>query len=301
MDNMRGIALMVAAMALFAVEDMFLKLSAETMPIGQILAAGGLFGAICFGAVARMRGEPLFARGVWTGAVGWRNLGEMVASGFYVTALALLPLSTVSAILQAQPLAITCCAALFLGEQVGWRRWTAIGVGFVGILFVVQPGREFEVHSLLAVAAVAGLTLRDLATRGVPRRIGSSAIGFSAMTMMLLLGAAMMAVQGTAPLDRPSALVLLGALVAGTAGYALIVAATRVGEVSVVTPFRYARLVFVLVLALIVFGEVPAPAVIFGATLVIASGLYTLARERRRRGRADPSRIAHFSRIPTND
>ena len=100
---------------------------------------------------------------------------------------------------------------------------------------------------------------------------------------MTFLGAGMMLFQGAAPLDRHSGLMLAGALVSGTIGYALIVAATRVGEVSVVTPFRYARLIFVLILALIVFGEVPAPAVIFGAALVIASGLYTLARERRTR------------------
>lgn len=283
MDNLRGIMLMVAAMALFAVEDVFLKLSAEAMPIGQILMASGIFGALCFGGIGIMRGERLFTRDVWVGAVGWRNVGEMVASGFYVTSLALLPLATVSAIIQAQPLAITCCAALFLGEKVGWRRWTAIAVGFVGILFVVQPGREFQLESLIAVAAVAGLTLRDLATRGVPRHVSSIAVGFSALTMMTVLGAGMMAVQGAAPLDRHSGLMLAGALVSGTIGYALIVAATRVGEVSVVTPFRYARLIFVLILALIVFGEVPAPAVIFGAALVIASGLYTLARERRTR------------------
>lgn len=283
MDNLRGIALMVIAMALFAVEDMFLKLSAETMPIGQILTAAGLFGALCFGGAAALRGERLFTRAVWTGAVGWRNVGEMVASGFYVTALALLPLATVSAIIQAQPLAITCCAALFLGEQVGWRRWTAIGVGFVGILFVVQPGREFQIETLIAVAGMAGLTLRDLATRRVPRSVSGNAIGFSAMAMMTLLGAGMMLFQGTAPLTAPSATLLAGALVSGTIGYAVIVAATRIGDVSVVTPFRYARLVFVLILALIVFGEVPAPSVIFGASLVIASGLYTLARERQAR------------------
>ncbi len=289
MDNSRGITLMVVAMACFAFEDLFIKLSAELMPTGQVILATGLFGAICFAIVGALRGERLLHRDVWLGAAGLRNLGELVATGGFVTALALAPLSLVAAILQAQPLALTCCAALFLGEKVGWRRWTAIAVGFIGVMVIIRPGGEsFRAEALWAVIGVIGLTLRDLATRNVAKSVGSVSLGFSALAVVSALGVIMMQFQGGPVMpDTNGTLLLLGTVVSGTVGYVAVVAACRVGEITVVMPFRYARLVFVLILGVALLGERPGMGVLAGAALVIGSGLYTLARERRLRKNAN--------------
>jgi drug/metabolite transporter (DMT)-like permease len=140
MNNLRGILLMVAAMAGFAVEDALIKAASATVPVGQILLFLGIGGTLAFGTLARLQGARLFTRVVLLRPVLLRNASEMLGTMCFVSAIAIAPLSTVSAILQATPLAVTLGAALFLGAEVGWRRWTAILVGFAGVLIIVRPG-----------------------------------------------------------------------------------------------------------------------------------------------------------------
>lgn len=285
MDNLRGIVLMTAAMAGFAMEDMLIKRVSAHLPVGQILLVLGVAGAFVFALMARRQGVAFWSARALHPAVLLRNGAEMVGTIGFVTALALVPLSTASAILQASPLAVTLGAALFLGERVGWRRWSAIAVGFLGVLIVIRPGMEtFQPNSLWAVLGVIGLSARDLATRGVPRDVTTiqlSAWGFAAVG---ILGAGMLAVTGGAAMpDVPQAAHLAAALAFGVASYWAMTTATRVGDVSSIMPFRYTRLVFALALGAIVFGERPDLPTLIGAGLVIGSGLYTLARERRLR------------------
>jgi drug/metabolite transporter (DMT)-like permease len=285
MDNLRGIVLMTAAMAGFAMEDMLIKRVSAHLPVGQILLVLGVAGAFVFALMARRQGVVFWSARALHPAVLLRNVAEMVGTIGFVTALALVPLSTASAILQASPLAVTLGAALFLGERVGWRRWSAIAVGFLGVLIVIRPGMEtFQPNSLWAVLGVIGLSARDLATRGVPRDVTTiqlSAWGFAAVG---ILGAGMLAVTGGAAMpDVPQAAHLAAALAFGVASYWAMTTATRVGDVSSIMPFRYTRLVFALALGAIVFGERPDLPTLAGAALVIGSGLYTLARERRLR------------------
>lgn len=281
MDNYRGIGLMTLAMALFAFEDLFIKLSSEQMPTGQVIMAVGLFGAVCFGAVSVLRNERLFRRDVWMGAAGLRNFGELIATSGFVTALALAPLSLVSAILQAQPLALTCFAALFMGAKVGWRRWTAIAVGFIGVMIIIRPWHSgIRPEVAWAVIGMIGLTIRDLAARRVPANVGAVPLSFSALFLVAIMGALMTWFQGGVVVpDGHGAIFLLGTMIAGTLGYVVIVAATRIGEIAVVMPFRYARLLFVIALGALVLDERPDAGVILGAVLVIGSGLYTVLRE----------------------
>lgn len=289
MDNLRGITLMVAAMAAFAIEDMFVKLAAtDGMPTGQILLALGLGGTAAFWALAARAGQPVLGPAFLHPAVLWRNGAEVVGTLGFITALALTPLSTATAIFQATPLVVTLGAALFLGETVGWRRWSAICVGLGGVLLILRPGTAaFDWAMLWSVLAVIGLSARDIATRRVPAEIGTlqlSAWGFGAVG---LLGAGLLAVSGGAVWpDAGQAIWLSAALVCGIGGYWAITAAMRAGEVSLIAPFRYSRLVFGLVLGVTVFGERPDAFTLAGAALVIGSGLYSFARERARRRRA---------------
>jgi drug/metabolite transporter (DMT)-like permease len=289
MDNLRGILLMVASMAGFAMEDMFIKWAAADLPTGQILLVIGLAGAPVFAAMAALRGTSVLSRGFFAAPILGRNFGEMVGTFGFVTALALVPLSMVSAILQAMPLAVTCGAALFLGEQVGWRRWSAIVAGFVGVLIVIRPGAEgFRPEALWAVLAVLGLSLRDLATRRVPARISSLQVSSWAFLAVGLLGELMMLAEprGFVAMTLRQGLLLGGAVAFGIVAYWTITAAMRMGEISVITPFRYSRLVFGLAIGILVFGERLDAPMLAGAGLIVASGLYTFARERRLRKRA---------------
>ena len=284
-DNLRGILLMVASMALFAMEDMFIKLAVAGIPTGEIILISGLFGVPIFAALAWRSGKSVWVRAVWRPAVVVRNLGEMVGSIAYVTALATVPLPTVSAVLQAMPLVVTMGAALFLREQVGWRRWSAIAVGFAGMLLVIRPGLDgFHPAALWVLITVAGLAVRDLASRAVPAEFSSTQVsGWGAMAIALL-GGLMMAGSGAAELpDGAQAMQLILMGVFGSAGYWAITAATRTGEVAVVSPFRYARLLFAIMIGWLVFSEPADALTLCGAALIIGSGLYSFARERKRK------------------
>lgn len=284
-DNLRGIFLMLASMALFAVEDMFLKMASASLPTGQIIFVAGFFGAPVFAVMARAQGARILTRFALHPAVLLRALGEMVGTFGYILALATVPLSTISAVLQAMPLAVTMGAALFMQEKVGWRRWSAIAVGFAGVILVIRPGLDgFRPEALWGLLTVAGLALRDLAARAIPRACSDAQVSCWGLMAVALLGVLMMIGEGDVrvPTYWQSA-ILGGALAFGTAGYWAITAATRTGEVSVVAPFRYSRLIFAILIGTFVFAEIPDVITLSGAGLIIGSGLYSFARERARK------------------
>lgn len=283
-DNLRGIVLMLLAMGGFAIEDMFVKWAAQDLPTGQILLLLGIFGTPVFALMARHQGGSFWTRDLLHPAVMWRNIGEMVGTFGFITALALTELTTATAIFQASPLAVTLGAALFLGEKVGWRRWTAISVGFLGVMVIIRPGFDgFQLASLWSVLAVFGLSVRDVATRRIPARIVTAQVAAWGFAAVGGLGAGMLVVSGGAQVpDLKAALWIGGALSFGVAAYWAVTQAMRVGEVAVVTPFRYSRLVYAMIIGIIVFGERPDALTLTGAALIIGSGLYTFARERMR-------------------
>lgn len=283
--NLTGIVMMSASMVLFAFEDAMIKLASVDLPTGQVILLNCLFGMALFGTLAVLRRERPFARAVWTGLPLLRSLAEVVNTAFYVTALALIPLSTSAAILQAAPILITAAAAIFFGEQVGWRRWTAIVIGLIGVLIILRPGSDaFQPAALLAVASTVTLAARELLTRRIPPETGGMPLAFSACVGMSVLGLVMMQLQGgwVSP-DLRGWAIILGVIVSGSIGYTLVIGAARTGEVAVVTPFRYVRLPFAMLIALPLFGEWPDHMTLIGSALVIGTGLYTLYRERKKR------------------
>ncbi|MEE3072418.1 MAG: DMT family transporter, partial [Pseudomonadota bacterium] len=204
MDNLRGILLLVLAMACFAMEDMFVKTASAHMSIGQILGLLGIGGGIAFAVLAKSSGHRLFSASSLHKTVILRNLGELIGTLSFVTAITTSALSTSTAIFQAAPLATTLCAAVFLKEPVGWRRWSAIAVGFIGVLLIVRPGSaSFEPASLFAVGAVVGLAARDVATRVLPRDISSQVIACYAFAVIGIAGFALQLFEDTffVPMD----------------------------------------------------------------------------------------------------
>lgn len=284
MDNLRGAAFMVLSMLGFAVEDMFIKLLADALPIGQILLMLGVGGVLVFGAVVRLQGEALIFPEMLHWPIVFRALGEMIGTACFVSAIVLTDLSSASAILQATPLVVTLGAALFLGESVGWRRLLAILAGFIGVLLILRPGLDsFEPLSLLAVGGTLGLGLRDVATRRVPANVSSMQLSYLGFAAIIPVGILYGWLSGTPlrSLDTTATLYFAGAFSIGLVAYYAIVAAMRLGEVSFVTPFRYSRLLFALIIGVLVFGESPDALTLVGAAIIVASGIYTVLRERR--------------------
>ena len=283
MENIRGIALMTAAMFGFAIEDALVKTLSVTMPVGQILILLGLGGALIFGGIAWAQGTKLFTRDLLDPLMLTRNLGEMFGTMAFVSALALSPMSLVAAIIQAMPLMVTMGAALFLGAPVGWRRWSAIIIGFIGVLIIIRPGTaEFDIGAVLALLGVTGLTARDLATRVMPAKYSSRQLSCYGFFAVVPAGLLLWAFSGGAFAPQsPEVIRLAAALLAGVMGYYALTLSMRMGDISVITPFRYSRLLFALILGAIVFGERPDAYMLTGSAIVIAAGLYTLIREAR--------------------
>lgn len=284
MDNLRGAALMTLSMLGFAFEDMFIKFMAGALPVGQIITLLGLGGATVFAIVMRFQRQPLFSRGLLIPAIVVRSLGEIFGTIGFVSAIVYTPLSSASAILQATPLAVTLGAALFLQEKVGWRRWSATLVGFFGVLLIIRPGLDgFDIKSLFALQGVIGLGIRDLATRRVPKSTSSMQLSFLAFVTLIPTGFFLMQVTGEAHvMPTPKIWALMGAAtLLGTVSYYAIVAAMRLGDVGFVTPFRYSRLIFALIIGMLVFDESPDILMLIGSVIIVGSGIFTVWRERK--------------------
>jgi drug/metabolite transporter (DMT)-like permease len=278
-DNQRGAAYMTASMAGFAVEDVFVKAASQSLPLGQVMLTMGLAGMLVFAAMARARGEALFPAAFLTGPMLIRSGFEVTGRLFYGLAITLTALSTTSAILQATPLVVVAGAALIFQERVGWQRWLAVLAGFLGVLVILRPGAEFSVLSLFAVVGLLGFAGRDLATRAAPKGLSNRQLGTLGFAMFATAGAILLAITGGARVpDLPTLAQLAAGAGFGALGYHALTHAMRTGEVSAVTPFRYTRLIFALVLAMALFGERPDLATWLGAALVVGSGLVALTR-----------------------
>lgn len=283
--NRIGAMWMIAAMAAFAVEDALIKQASAAMPVGQVLILFGAGGATIFALLARLTAQRLRDRAVLSAGMILRMGFEVTGRLFYVLALAMLPLSTVTVILQATPIVVVAAAALFLKERIGWRRGGAIALGLAGVMVILRPGGEaFSVLSILAVIGMLGFAGRDLASRAAPVGIGTFVLGFYGFLAVVVAGLifALWSGEGTV---RPGALplaALAGAVLCGVAAYSCLMKAMRTGDVSAVTPFRYVRLIFGILLGVIFFGEAVGPAMIAGSGMILAAGLVILVRDRTR-------------------
>ncbi len=260
-----------------------IKIASARLPIGQILAILGFGGFLVFAAFAVFQRQRLWSPSLLSKPVLLRNFGELLGSACYVYAFVFGDLYTATALFQTLPLVITLGAAIFMGATVGWRRWSAIGIGFFGVMMIIRPGFEgVEPVSALALIAVIGFAIRDLSTRTMPATVSSlqlSAYGFASVGF---LGIAMMVLwEPPRPAETADLAAVAAAICVGSAGYYAIVQAMRVGDIAVVAPFRNARLVFALVFAIFVFGENPDGWSLLGAAIIVGSGLYTLWREHR--------------------
>lgn len=272
---------MVASMAAFAIEDAFIKVASETLPIGQILVLFGLGGAILFACLARVKGDAFLNRDVTSKPMLVRVIFEITGRLFYVLAIALTPLSAATVILQATPLVVVASAALIFGETVGWRRWTAILIGLLGVVVIIQPGTEsFSALSILALLGMIGFAGRDLASRAAPASISTHILGMYGFLSVIIAGI-LFSVWDGAVFQYPgeeASLFLAGAVFTGVLAYTGLMKAMRTGEVSAVTPFRYTRLLFGIALGIFIFGEELSLSMGIGSGLIVLSGLFILWR-----------------------
>ncbi|TIX23385.1 DMT family transporter [Mesorhizobium sp.] len=280
--NLRGALFMVVAMAGFCLNDAITKYSSQSMNMAQVMLIRGAFASLFVGLLAWQRGALARPGSMLQPLVALRVISEAGATVSFLVALAHLPIANVSAVLQALPLAVTMGAALVFGEAVRWRRWLAIALGFAGVLIIVRPGFEgFSVYSLAALASVACCAVRDLATKRIPEAIPTLLVSTATALAMTIVGAVLLSpMGGWTPMTGNSTALLALAAVLVIIGYQFIIMAMRAGDISFIAPFRYTALIWSILLGLFIFADIPDLPMIIGATIIIASGLYALYRER---------------------
>lgn len=273
---------MAASMAAFSVNDATAKFLTTQMNFGQVMLLRGLFASVLIGTLAAHRGALRPLRVLFVAPVALRICGEIGGSALFLAAISYLPLGNATAIVQSLPLAMTLGAVLLLGEPVGWRRWMAIAAGFVGVLIIVRPGAEgFNQFSLLALVSVAFYAMRELVTRQIPAEIPTLFVSFLTTIAVTIAGVFLTALLGGwhGPSLQSLGLLVLSA-VTTLIGYQCAILALRAGDISAVAPFRYSQMLWAMLLGYLVFGEVPDHAMVFGATVIMVSGIYAFHRER---------------------
>lgn len=282
-ENLRGIALIMATNLLFVSNDTLVKLAGEEMPLSQVLFIRGIFATMILLPMVYISGAHRHFPLLVSWPVFWRTVAEIFAALTYLLALFHIPIANANTISQIVPLIITACGALFFREAVGWRRWTAIVVGFVGVLIVMRPGFEgFNSFSLLALASAFFVTLRDMCTRVMSPRLPALLIALLTAVAVGASGPVFAPVLGetwVAPTPRGLTFIAC-AIVFLIGGYISSVGFMRHGDISVVAPFRYTIIIWAMIIGYIVWREVPDMPMIIGTIVIAASGVYTFSRER---------------------
>jgi drug/metabolite transporter (DMT)-like permease len=282
-DNMRGAVFMMASMLGFCLNDALIKSVSDDLPLFQAVFLRGLFATVFIAGLAAAQGALAFRPGPRDRRlIGQRALAEIAGTVCFLTALFNMPIANATAILQFVPLAVTLAAAMFLGEPVGWRRYAAIAVGFVGVLIIVRPGAEgFTVYSIWALATIVFIVIRDLSTRRLsPEAPGAFVVLVTSSILTLSAGLAALATEWR-PVEGAHLVTLAGSGLFLLVGYVFGVMTMRTGEIGFTQPFRYTLIVWAVLAGILMFDEWPDLWMLVGSAIVIATGFYTFQRERR--------------------
>jgi S-adenosylmethionine uptake transporter len=290
-------------MAAFTFNDAAIKSLAGSLPLAQTIFLRGALTTLMMLGVAGWIGALRYRmpRRDWARTL-LRSIADLGATFLFLGALFHMPLANLTAILQALPLTVALAAALVYHEPLGWRRFLAICVGFVGVLLIVQPGAEgFNMYALWALGAVGFVTMRDLAARRLSRETPTVLVALVGAAAITLAAGLLTLAEGWTPVSLAAGGKVAIASIFVFAGYLASVAVMRVGEIGFVAPFRYTGLIWALLLGWVVFGEWPRQITLIGAGIVVATGIFTLYRERvvaRRLARATPGLAALDDRAP---
>lgn len=274
-----GIATMLLGVLLFAVNDTLGKWLVGTYAVGQLMLVRGVAGLCVMAPFIWRAGAPAFMRAPQPGLQVLRAILSVLEASLFFWALTALPLAEVMTYYMAGPIYVTALSALLLGERVGWRRWTAVGVGFAGVVLALHPSPGSL--SLAAGCALLGSFLYAcflVATRtlaGTP----SAVLMTGQLLATLVFGAALVLVQGWAapgPVDL-ALMLLLG--VGSLAGNLCVNRALRLAPAAVVVPYQYTLILWGLLFGWLFFGDVIGPLTLGGAAVIIGAGLFIFLRE----------------------
>ena len=284
-DQLKGIAALVTAGAILSLTDSLAKHLTGIYPVGEILFFRSLFVFIpILFMVSRSGGLGSLRVNNWGGQILRGGCVLFTTFGF-VMAIKVMPLADVIAIFFVSPIFGTAMAPFLLGEKVGWRRWTAVLIGFAGVLYMIKPGSNPLVWvAVFALSAAFTNSLRDIITRRLSTTETNNSIMFYSTAFVLIGGLCALPFGWKTPDLYGIGILAATGILQGVGQYFLVIA-FRFGEVAVLAPFRYFNLVWAVIYGYLFFGDVPQRDIIIGGAVVVGSGLFIWWRELRVKGR----------------
>ena len=277
-----GILLVVVGITMFAVLDVLSKILGQSLSVVQIIWVRFLLFVPFALALAWRPGQGIAWRSATPALQAIRAVVLLVEMWFFLSAFAAIPLADAHAIGAFAPLLVTALSVPFLGERVGWRRWAAIGVGFGGIMLILRPGfAELTLPILYAVVGALLWAVYQILLKIVGRRDSAATTGVWTAAIGAVGASAIGPFFWTAP-DAQGWMLLVVAAFLGGAGHIVYSKAFTLAPASVLQPFTYLLLVYAALFGWLLFGDIPDRWTLAGAALVVASGLYTIHRERLR-------------------
>lgn len=284
----RGIGFMVAATLMFCLGDTLMKLAADTLPTTEVMFVRSLVATLVVTGALIATGTIRRYREALVKAMALRATTDASASLLFQSALARMQFADIMGVNQLQTLSLTAGSALFLGESVGWRRWSAVGVGLVGALLIIKPGTSaFDWWALAAVGAVLLASTREIATRKIPSTVPTPLIMMISSAVVTLASLAGALFTPWAMPGGKDLAMMIGAGFFSLIGQYCTISAIRSAEMSVIAPFRYAAMIWALTLGFIIWQHIPDKWSLFGIAAITGAGLYTFHRERVRKVKRD--------------
>ena len=269
---------MMLGMTLLSSNDAIMKLTSETLGIGQMLFIRGSIAVVIFSLALRVSGKPVIAEATFSKWILLRALCECGGTICFITGLSLLPIATASTLVWTSPIFLTIAAALILRERVTMARWSAVLVGFAGVVLVTNPGSgDFSLAMLLPLATAIFICIRDLVTRKIDPSVHSLYVTWTTLLVVTVAGL-LISILDWRPI-AVTQIVWLGASAAlMSSAFFFQISAVRRGELSFIAPFAYVGIPVAVFYGIVVWAELPGTAMIFGIILIILSGFYILSR-----------------------
>jgi drug/metabolite transporter (DMT)-like permease len=278
--NQRGIVAIFGCMASYTVNDVLVKQILRDYPVGEVIFVRGLISTLLIGGFVLALGHARQLRAAMGRLMATRSVCDGLSTACFIAALAHMQLANVAAVLAIGPLLITALSVLFHSEAVGWRRWTAVAVGFFGALLIIKPVPwAFDVWAVVAAGSALFAALRELYNRKIDHSVPTVVIALWGAIGITLFGA-LFAFTEDWKVFEPGDLARLfvASVFVGIAIYLMALGFRNV-DLSVVAPFRYSYLITSALGGYLVFSELPDGWSLAGTVLIVGSGLYALHRE----------------------
>ena len=279
-ENFRGALIMMLCMSAFVLNDAFVRLAGDSLPLAQILFIRGIITTIVlltFAIYGGVFSSTVSKKDKWR--IFFRSLAEALTSYFFLTAVMNMPFANVTSILQILPMTVTLAAAFVFKEKVGVIRITLILIGFLGVVLIIDPSADgFNLYAIYALIAVFLITIRDLITRKISSSVPTLLPTLSASIGVLLFSVFLSINTPFQPLNIQNSLFILLAAFFIIFGYYTAVLVMRSGEISFISPFRYSAILFALILGLIFFDEKPDKTAFLGIVIIMLAGIFLMSR-----------------------